>query len=135
MIMDMVLPLSWLAQPSDADPNITNREAQTRLYMVRILTTAPQTLVGTLSQMVAGLTHYVAPSRLRQIARDVPKIVLITGDEDNLVPPACSEWIKECMGPEVELIKWEKTGHALQIQRPERFNALVERVIEESRRA
>ncbi|KAG9088858.1 hypothetical protein FS749_001803 [Ceratobasidium sp. UAMH 11750] len=132
MIMDMVFPLSWLAEPSLADPSITNREAQTRLYMTRILATAPQTLVGTLSQMAAGLTHYVSADRLRQIAKDVPKIVLVTGDEDNLVPPRCSEWIQKCMGPQVELVKWKHTGHALQIQRPERFNALVERVIEES---
>jgi pimeloyl-ACP methyl ester carboxylesterase len=101
--------------------------------MVRILATSPQTLVGTLSQMVAGLTHRVSPDRLRQIAKDVPKIVLVTGDEDNLVPTRCNEWIKECMGPGVELEKWEGTGHALQIQRPKRFNALVERVVEESR--
>ncbi|KAG8738973.1 hypothetical protein FRC10_006305 [Ceratobasidium sp. 414] len=135
MIMDMVFPLSWLAEPSSADPTITNREAQTRLYMIRILATTPQTLVGTLSQMAAGLTHHVSADRLRQIAKDIPKIVLATGDEDNLVSPRCSEWIKECMGPQVELEKWEHTGHALHIQRPERFNALVERVIEESRRS
>lgn len=135
MIMDMVFPLSWLAEPSAADPKITNREAQTRLYMTRILATAPQTLMGTLSQMAAGLSHRVSPERLRQIAKDVPKVVLVTGDEDNLVPPERSEWIKKCMGPGVELEKWEHTGHALQIQRPERFNALVERTIAESRRS
>ncbi|KAG8709236.1 hypothetical protein FRC09_000783 [Ceratobasidium sp. 395] len=134
MIMDMVFPLSWLSEPSVADPSITNRERQTRLYMTRILTTAPQTLIGTLSQMAAGLTHFVSEERLRQIAKDVRKIVIVTGDEDNLVPPKRSEWIKKCMGPQVELEKWEHTGHALQIQRPDRFNALVERVIEESRR-
>ncbi|QRV75422.1 alpha/beta hydrolase family protein [Ceratobasidium sp. AG-Ba] len=133
MIMDMVFPLAWLAEPSSSDPTITNREAQTRLYMVRILATTPQTLVGTLSQMAAGLTHYVSAERLRQIAMDVPKIILVTGDEDNLVPPTRSEWIKECMGPQVELEKWDHTGHALQIQRPERFNALVERIVKESR--
>ncbi|CAE6410880.1 unnamed protein product [Rhizoctonia solani] len=133
MIMDMVFPLSWLAEPSATDPKVTNREAQTRLYMTRILATTPQTLMGTLSQMAAGLSHRVTPDRLRQIANDIPKIMLITGDEDNLVPPQCSEWIKQCMGPNVRLEKWERTGHALQIQRPERFNALIEKVIEESR--
>ncbi|CAE6424912.1 unnamed protein product [Rhizoctonia solani] len=135
MIMDMVFPLSWLAEPSATDPKVTNREAQTRLYMNRILVTAPQTLMGTLSQMAAGLSHRVTSDRLRQIANDIPHIVLVTGDEDNLVPPQCSEWIKQCMGPKVRLEKWEHTGHALQIQRPDRFNALVEKVIEESRRS
>ncbi|CAE6450684.1 unnamed protein product [Rhizoctonia solani] len=135
MIMDMVFPLSWLAEPSATDPKVTNREAQTRLYMNRILVTVPQTLMGTLSQMAAGLSHRVTPDRLRQIANDIPHIVLVTGDEDNLVPPQCSEWIKQCMGPKVRLEKWEHTGHALQIQRPDRFNALVEKVIEESRRS
>ncbi|CAE6502177.1 unnamed protein product [Rhizoctonia solani] len=133
MVMEMVLPHSWLAEPSSTDPKITNREAQTRLYMTRILATAPQTLMGTLSQMAAGLSHCVTPDRLRQIANDIPHIILVTGDEDNLVPPERSEWIKQCMGPKVKLEKWEHTGHALQIQRPERFNALVEKVIAESR--
>ncbi|KAJ1307475.1 hypothetical protein OPQ81_001574 [Rhizoctonia solani] len=134
MIMEMVFPLSWLAEPSTANPKVTNREAQTRLYMARILATRPQTLMGTLSQMAAGLSHRVTPERLRQIANHIPNIVLVTGDEDNLVPPERSEWIKQCMGPNTKLEKWEYTGHALQIQRPDRFNALVERVIEESRR-
>ncbi|EUC64846.1 alpha/beta hydrolase family protein [Rhizoctonia solani AG-3 Rhs1AP] len=133
MVMEMVLPLSWLAEPSSADPKITNREAQTQLYMTRILATAPQTLMGTLSQMAAGLSHNVTPDRLRQIGNDIPNIVVVTGDEDNLVPPERSEWLKQCMGSHVKLEKWEHTGHALQIQRPDRFNALVERVIAESR--
>ncbi|CAE6515818.1 unnamed protein product [Rhizoctonia solani] len=133
MVMEMVLPLSWLAEPSTTDPKVSNREAQTRLYLSRLLITRKQTLMGTLSQMAAGLSHRVTPERLRQIANDIPKIVLVTGDEDNLVPPERSEWIKQCMGPNVKLEKWEHTGHALQIQRPEKFNALVERVIDESR--
>lgn len=133
--MDMVLAPSWLAGPSDEDPKVTNREAQTRLYMTRILVTKPQTLTGALSQMAAALTHRVTPERLHQIARDIPKIVVVTGDQDNLVSPKCGQWIKDCMGPKVEFEKWEHTGHGLHIQRPGRFNALVERVIEESSRS
>ncbi|KAG8733503.1 hypothetical protein FRC11_005674 [Ceratobasidium sp. 423] len=133
MVMEMVLPLSWLTEPSATDPKVTNREAQTRLYLSRLLVTRKQTLMGTLSQMAAGLSHRVTPERLCQIANDIPTIALVTGDEDNLVPPERSEWIKQCMGPNVKLEKWKHTGHALQIQRPEKFNALVERVIEESR--
>jgi hypothetical protein len=76
IILAMCYPLSWLEEPAEDDAEgRTNREVQTevgpgapvahyssdsaQLYRKRILTTAPQHLIGALSQMCAGLTHHV----------------------------------------------------------------------------
>jgi pimeloyl-ACP methyl ester carboxylesterase len=89
--------------------------------------------VGALSQMWAGLTHSVSPDRLRTIARNVPYVVLATGDEDHLVSPSNSVHLASCM-PGAELVQWENTGHAVQLQRTSDFNALIERAVAEGRR-
>ena len=88
--------------------------------------------MGTLSQMCAGLSHYVSPARLSEISLSIPKVVLITGDVDHLIHPQNTLFIKQHM-PEAELIQWEDTGHGLHYQRKKMFNALVERAIEEGR--
>ena len=95
-------------------------------------TTRPQTLMGALSQMAAGLTHNVSPERLRRISKSVPKVMILTGDHDNLVRPSCSVHLKQHM-PEAELVQWEHTGHGIHVQWGKRFNALLERVFEEGR--
>ena len=88
--------------------------------------------LGALSQMWAALTHRMSSSRLRSIALGVPRIVLLTGDDDNLVNPSNSRRLAAAM-PGAELIVWPDTGHALQLQRVDEFNALLERVVAEGR--
>lgn len=82
--------------------------------------------------MAAGLTHGVSPARLRSISSSIPKVLIVTGDDDHLVDPANSRHMKACM-PEAELVEWAGVGHAVQVQRREKFNELVERVIGEGR--
>ena len=55
--------------------------------------------------MLAASTHRVEPARLHTISTSIPKILIITGDEDHLVAPANSDHLARCM-PEAE--------HALQ---------------------
>lgn len=88
--------------------------------------------MGHISQMAAGLTHYCSPERLRLISSSVPKITIVTGDEDNLVLPRNSRRIKACM-PEAELVEWEGTGHGINSQWPKRFNELLERTFWEGK--
>ena len=94
--------------------------------------TRPQTLMGALSQMCAGLTHRVTPDRLCRISSSIPKVLLITGDIDHLVEPQNSIYLKEHM-PEAEFIQWENTGHAIHYQRKRMFNSTLERVFTEGR--
>ena len=77
-------------------------------FLRRVLITKPQELMGHISQMAAALTHHVSPARLAAISKSIPKVVIITGDEDNLVLPSHSLELKASM-PEAELIQWEGT--------------------------
>ena len=155
MILEMAFPIEWLDSKAEDDAQgRTNREIVTvvsstkslikqfkpltihpnplKVYRRRIELTRPQKLVGHISQMVAGLTHYVSPDRLHHISRSIPKILILTGDDDHLVRPSGSFHLKKHM-PEAEFIQWEKTGHAIHMQHVKRFNKLLERVFAEGR--
>lgn len=123
IVLDMVFPADWLA---------ANRAWVLHDYRERMRITPPQRPMGAFSQMFAGLTHHVRPEQLRAIAARVPKVLILTGDDDNLVRPQCSLYLKEHM-PQAELVQWEHTGHGIHVQWRERFNQLVERVFEEGR--
>ena len=82
--------------------------------------------------MAAGLTHRVTGERLEEISRLIPKVMVATGDEDHLVDPGRSRFIKESM-PAAELVEFSGTGHAIHLQRPAEFNELVARAIREGR--
>lgn len=82
--------------------------------------------------MAAGLTHRVTGDRLREISRLVPKVIIVTGDEDHLVNPERSRFIKANM-PEAEFIEISGTGHAIHLQRPREFNGIITRAIREGR--
>jgi len=98
-----------------------------------MLSTRVQQPLGALSQMCAGLTHRVSPAKLRTIDARVPFIALATGDEDHLVRPANTAVLAKYM-PKAEVVRWEETGHAVQLQRVKEFNELVERAVEEGRK-
>ena len=86
--------------------------------------------LGSISQMWAGFTHHVQPGRLTRISKTIPKVVILTGDDDHLVRPTNSAYLKKHM-PEAEYIVWKDTGHVVNLQHVERFNALLERVFHE----
>lgn len=80
--------------------------------------------------MAAGLTHHCGPDRLRFISRSIPKVVIVTGDDDWLVSPYHSQELKASM-PEAELVQWKETGHGIHAQRMKAFNSLLERTFRE----
>ena len=101
-------------------------------YLRRLDITRPQTVIGHFSQMIAGLTHYVSPNRLRSISAGIPKVLILTGDSDNLVRPNNSTILKEHM-KEAELVVWERTGHVMHVQWPKRYCELLYRTFEEGK--
>lgn len=101
-------------------------------YRRRFEVTRPQKPLGAISQMAAGLTHNISPDRLRRISASIPKVLIVTGDHDNLVDPSNSHYMKEHM-PEAELVEWKDAGHGIQVQFKEEFIALIERVVREGR--
>ncbi|KAL4065339.1 Alpha/Beta hydrolase protein [Scleroderma yunnanense] len=135
IILDTLFPSEWLDQKADDDPEgRTNKDIQTGIYRHRIEITRPPSVMGVLSQMMAGLTHNVSPDKLRKISAFIPKVLILTGDTDMLVDPSGSVFLKRIM-PEAEFHSWEQTGHAVAWQRAKWFNALMERVIQEGRAA
>ncbi|KIO27116.1 hypothetical protein M407DRAFT_243460 [Tulasnella calospora MUT 4182] len=80
--------------------------------------------------MAATMTHYVSPNRLRTIAASVPKVYIMTGDEDHLVRPENSYHLKSCM-PEAEFEVWENFGHSVFAQHPKRFGEKMAQVMQD----
>jgi len=129
--LGMLFPEEWLSQKSDDDPEgRTNREVVAADLRHRIDITKPQTFFGSISQMAAAMTHHVTPDRLSQISKSIGKVLILTGDEDHLVDPSNSYYLKQHM-PDAELVHFEGTGHGIHIQRKQRFNALLEKTFQE----
>jgi pimeloyl-ACP methyl ester carboxylesterase len=97
-------------------------------FLRRAAITKPQGFMGHVSQMAAGLTHSVDEEGLRKISESIPKVTIVTGDEDQLVRPQMSREMKAAMGS-AELVEWAGTGHALHCQWAKRFNGVVERTV------
>lgn len=132
--LGILFPEAWLEAKAEGDlRGRTNREIETENFLKRYYAARPQPFVGVVSQMAAGLTHRVNGGRLREISRLIPKVVIVTGDEDHLVDPQRSRFIKANM-PEAELIEVSGTGHAIQFQRPRELNEIIARAIGEGRR-
>ncbi|KAJ7606179.1 Alpha/Beta hydrolase protein [Mycena polygramma] len=130
-VMKMLYPSAWIDEVAVNDPpQRTNRQVQTEAYLRRVLFSPKQQIIGHISQLLAGLTHRVSPDRLRQISETVPKVVILCGDEDNLIDPQHSKDLKASM-PAAEFIEWENTGHGFQSQRPEKFRDLLIRIFHE----
>ena len=151
----MLFPKEWLDSKAEDEQNGINREWATEVrlycltafhrsiqtnigrepiksYRIRIAITRPQTFLGSISQMAAALTHHVKPNRLREISKAIPKVLILTGDEDHMVHVENSFFLKKHM-PEGEFVQWEHAGHGLPMQYKKQFNALLERVFAEGR--
>ena len=162
----MLFAEKWLAEKAENDKGRTNFQVQkevrlsthiyTRIYfmfalpphkkalMFRFSITKPQLILGNLSQSFAAITHNVSAQRLAHIAANVPKIAIVTGDEDHLVHPSGSENIKAAMdgaidhaderdAKRVELLIWKGSGHAVHLQNEVQFNQLIDRCAKEGR--
>lgn len=116
ILLPLLYPQSWLDSPAVdfGQPDRTNYEVTSAEAVKRISLTRPQQLFGALSQMAAGLTHRVSSDRLAALSRSIPKILILTGDEDHLVASRNSYWLKKCM-PEAEFIVWKDTGRSSQL--------------------
>ena len=99
-------------------------------YNERAAFTRVQKPMGAVSQMWAGFTHHVQVERLAQISQTIPKVMILTGDEDHLMRPTSSAYLKKHMA-EAEYVVWKDTGHVVNMQHVERFNTLLEGVFQE----
>jgi hypothetical protein len=171
ILLCMIFPPRWIDEKAEDDAQgRTNRQVQSEVcaqhsqelqtqpsahkeFARRIAVLRPQTLVGALSQMWAAWTHHVRPEQLKQIAQSVPKVLILTGDEDHMVSLAGSERLWEGLtgwmdkGKDgtaqantrskggVDLVRLENSGHAVTAQRPREVNAVLEKVFREGNEA
>jgi len=132
-VVQICFNAAWLDAKAENDvEGRTNRQVQIALFKRRAAMTRIQKPLGSIWQMWAGLTHHVQPERLAQISKTIPKVLILTGDEDHLVRPSNSAYLKKHM-PEAEYMVWENTGHIVRGQHVERFNTLLERTFVEGR--
>ncbi|KAF8589988.1 alpha/beta-hydrolase [Ramaria rubella] len=131
--IDVFFPTKWLDSPNPDDPEKrTNRELQIEMFRRRIEITRSQKISGSLFQTAAAIVHRVSTDRHHLIASSIPKILILTGDDDNLVNPTYSVELVNRL-PGAELVCWRGTGHAVHAQWPKRFNDLLERTFMEGR--
>ncbi|OAV90654.1 hypothetical protein PTTG_06010 [Puccinia triticina 1-1 BBBD Race 1] len=134
MLMTMLFPAEFLAQPTEGGG--TKREEIYESLLQRIRRTRKQPAAGVAGQLSAALSHSCPAASLARIARDLApaKILVLVGDQDQLIEPARSiELHKDLPGSEYLLIPG--AGHAICSQLPEQSNAILERVIDEGNRA
>ncbi|KAH8984755.1 alpha/beta-hydrolase [Lactarius hatsudake] len=128
IIVESCFSSSWLDARAENDPEgRTNREVQIMLYDEHAAITRIPKPVGAVSQMWAGLTHHMEAERLAQISKAIPKVLILTGDQDHIIRPSNSAYLSEHMH-EAEFVVWTDTGHFVHMQYVKRFNALLERV-------
>ena len=86
-----------------------------QLFKWRFAFTRRQTLAGAFAQLRAVATHRVSSAQLREINEHIPAMAILTGDEDNLVNPANSEFLHKHL-PAAEYHVFKAAGHALPMQ-------------------
>ncbi|KAF8547196.1 alpha/beta-hydrolase [Imleria badia] len=135
IVEEVIFPSEWLNASAENDPEgRTNREVQRERIHRRTEITKPQSVMGAVGQVAAGLTHRMPPDRLAKVSASVPKVLIISAAEDLLIPHTEGEKLKRHM-PEAEYQCWEKTGHGLCSQHQKRFNQQLEKVFEQGNEA
>jgi len=125
-VVEMLFPSKWLAEKHEGHPEgRTNREVMQDIVQWRSSFARQAPFHGSASQIGAVLTHRVTNKELAAISENIPKITIMTGDEDNLVNPLNSEHLAENI-PRAKLIRLEDTGHAITIQRPEEIHKALD---------
>lgn len=125
-VCEMLFPTKFLESINEEDPKKrTNRETFQEMFAYRYTFTRRQTLYGALAQVRGVVTHRVSPSQLQRINEAIPKITIITGDDDNLVNPANSHHMKKHM-PKADLHILPGVGHVTVVQEAEKVNAILD---------
>jgi esterase/lipase len=94
----------------------------------------PLSVLGSVSQLSACLTHRVTRERLLKIKNSGIPTLIITGDEDYMVNHANSIYLNEILEPD-EFIILEGCGHAVHIERYKEFNEAVLKILNKGSQA
>ncbi|TPX30244.1 hypothetical protein SmJEL517_g06149 [Synchytrium microbalum] len=102
-VCELLFPQQWLALQSSSG-NATNREYMRAWFEERFNKTGIQTKFGRSGQQNAALTHYMSPKRLKAVKNSGIPILVMTGDQDNvLVQPSSSKYLADSLGGRLEV--------------------------------
>ncbi|KAM0789938.1 hypothetical protein ACM66B_006778 [Microbotryomycetes sp. NB124-2] len=129
LITDMLFPREYLDSPHPTDSeHRTRRQVHEQDFLRRYKLTRRQTMTGRLGQLGAVFKHHVSQDRLLEIAETIPRIGIITGDQDNLVNPERSRDLHQDLpGSTLKVVKG--AGHALPAQIPDEYNEWIKSVL------
>merc|ERR1711939_50271 len=129
-VAESLYPKSYL---EEKDPR-TGQKRQVGLekdFLWRAQQTNPQTTKGKLGQLAAVSRHRVTAEQLAEIESSVPKIGIVTGDQDKLINPKRSQELSEMM-PKAEFWLVKNAGHALPSQIATEYNEWIEKLVREA---
>ncbi|KAI9249548.1 Alpha/Beta hydrolase protein [Sporodiniella umbellata] len=136
MGLNLVYPAHWLAaKPTSVEYQQydTNADLSLALFLARMDRSRAQSLMGSLSQMAAGLRHHVSDARLRAIRETRVPVLVMTGTVDHLVDPANSYHLADIL--QAKLVVFEGSGHGLPSEQTDRYNTLIDQHFTNSRLA
>ncbi|KAK4054010.1 hypothetical protein OIO90_003655 [Microbotryomycetes sp. JL221] len=124
LITDMLFPKEYLDSIDSNDQQEskrTKRQIHEQDFLNRYKLTRRQTMTGRLGQLSAVFRHQVDQQRLKEISKNVYRIGIITGDQDNLINPQRSfDLHHDLPGSTLKVVKG--AGHALPAQIPDEYN-------------
>lgn len=100
------------------------------MFKFRLSFTRPPTPQGAILQLAAATTHRVSDDQLKEMDEKIPKIFVITGDDDSLVKPGNSKHLADQMR-RAEFSLFPGAGHAIYVQFPDELNRVLGRSFEE----
>lgn len=135
-LLASLYPAEWLSQPPDttlmansSQMFSTNKEWITQDLQERIAVAGPTSIKALILQGLASLRHNVSMESLHKIGASNECIEAIVGTGDHLVDPICSEVLSHSLP--CRLITFPGSGHALNYERRQEFNATLTELINE----
>ncbi|KAK5584518.1 hypothetical protein RB653_006130 [Dictyostelium firmibasis] len=123
--IDSLYSKEYLLKPSIDDPNKSNKELITDIFLDRLKTSKKPSLNATMGHFKTVLTHYISESKLNFISTQKFPIQIITGTNDHLVNPKNSFYLKSKLNP-TEFIVFKGCGHAINTEKLNDFNILIQ---------
>jgi pimeloyl-ACP methyl ester carboxylesterase len=116
---DLLFPQDYLDM---VQGDKTNRQLYNEFMEKRVNAVKQPPAPGQLS---AVIRHRLSNARLQQLRERVSRILVVSGDEDNIVPHHYSQHLAKQLGCPLHIV--HRGGHVIGMQCPDEFHALLTR--------
>ncbi|ORX93554.1 alpha/beta-hydrolase [Basidiobolus meristosporus CBS 931.73] len=121
-------PQKWLKSESQGVLGKTNLQVLTEV-MDNINSAVPnQSALAAFPQKLCGILHHSNPRRLRKIAKNGTRFMIVHGTKDTAIPYSFGKAHSKQLG--CPLITFEGCGHMLVIQEADKYNRFLQNHIE-----